>query len=72
MPRPYSGTIRIVRRNVKRPLILVLAAVGFVWLGQGIGLIGGSFMTGDPTWAVIGASMLLAAAVLTALNRKRG
>jgi hypothetical protein len=58
--------------NVKRPLILVLAAVGFVWLGQGIGLIGGSFMTGQPLWAVIGATMLLAAALLTALTRKRG
>ena len=57
---------------MKRPLILVLAAVGFVWLGQGIGLIGGSFMTGEPLWAVIGASMLLAAALLTAFNRRRG
>ena len=50
--------------KVRWPLIVVLAAVGLVWLGQGIGLIGGSFMTGEPLWAVIGAAMLLGAAVL--------
>ena len=31
--------------KVKWPLIAVLAVLGLVWLGQGIGLIGGSFMT---------------------------
>jgi uncharacterized membrane protein len=29
-------------------------AVGVIWLGQGVGLIGGSFMTGEAAWAVIG------------------
>ena len=57
--------------KLKWPLILVLAAVGLVWLGQGIGLIGGSFMTGEALWAVIGAGLLLGAAVL-AVQRKRG
>ena len=33
--------------------------VGLVWLGQGVGLIGGSFMTGQALWAVIGASAIL-------------
>jgi hypothetical protein len=58
--------------KVKWPLIFVLAAVGFVFLGQGIGLIGGSFMTGEPLWAIVGAAMLIAAAVLGALTRRRG
>ncbi len=57
--------------KVKRPLIVVLAVLGLVWLGQGIGLIGGSFMTGDPLWAVIGASLIVAALVLTASGRRR-
>ena len=42
----------------------VLGLIGAVWFGQGIGLIGGSFMSGHPLWAVIGAILLLAAAVL--------
>jgi hypothetical protein len=57
--------------KVKRPLVAILAVLGVVWLGQGIGLIGGSFMTGDPLWAVIGASLIVAALVLTASGRRR-
>ncbi len=30
-------------------------AVGVIWVGQGVGVIGGSFMTGEGIWAVIGA-----------------
>lgn len=57
--------------KVKRPLAAVLAVLGLVWLGQGIGLIGGSFMSGDPLWAVIGASLIVVALVLTASGRPR-
>ena len=32
-----------------------LTIVGLVWIGQGTGLLqSSSFMTGDPTWALIG------------------
>ena len=41
-----------------------LALVGSIFLLQGIGLLGGSRMTGDPTWAIVGAAMLAAAVVL--------
>jgi uncharacterized membrane protein HdeD (DUF308 family) len=37
----------------------VLCVVGGVWIGQGIGAIGGSFMTGEEVWAVIGAVAVL-------------
>jgi hypothetical protein len=33
----------------------LLVLVGAVWVGQGNGWIGGSSMSGDDTWAVIGA-----------------
>ena len=58
-----------------RPTRLVLAAVialvGIVWLGQGVGLIGGSFMTGSPLWAVIGAVLLVLAIVMVLAERRR-
>ncbi len=38
---------------------LVALAVGALWIGQGIGTVHGSFMTGHSEWTVIGA--LLAA-----------
>lgn len=58
--------------KVKWPLIVVLTAVGLVWVGQGMGLIEGSFMTGEPTWTIIGAAMMVAAVVLAVSTRRRG
>jgi uncharacterized membrane protein HdeD (DUF308 family) len=43
---------------------VVLAVVGVIWIGQGIGAIGGSFMTGQAIWAVFGAVALLFGVVL--------
>jgi hypothetical protein len=33
---------------------VLLVVVGAIWTGQGLGFIGGSFMTGNLLWAVIG------------------
>lgn len=38
---------------------VLLCVVGGGWFGQGIGAVGGSFMTGEAMWAVIGAVALL-------------
>jgi hypothetical protein len=45
------------------PLVIVI--VGGIWFLQGIGVLPGSFMSGDPTWAYIGGAMVLAGALLT-------
>ena len=51
---------------MKRILLAApLALVGSIFLLQGIGLLGGSRMTGDPTWAIVGTAMLAGAALLT-------
>ena len=42
----------------------VLCAVGIVWIGQGVGVIHGSFMTGEAAWAVIGAVCIVLGALL--------
>ena len=57
------------RSRGKWPLIVVTAAIGFIWLGQGLGVIGGSFMTGEPAWAIVGAGLIVGAAVLTVKRR---
>ena len=42
-----------------------LAAVGLVWIGQGLGLLrSASPMVDDPTWAVAGAVLLVGAVVI--------
>lgn len=50
----------------------VLVLVGGVWLFQGVGVIGGSFMTGEPLWVVIGGVVALGGAWLLVTNLQRG
>ena len=53
-------TARVIRLVIGT----LLALVGIVWVGQGVGLIEGSFMTGEAVWAVIGAVCLVLGAIL--------
>jgi len=49
-----------------------LCVVGVVWIGQGIGLVGGSFMTGEAVWAIMGAvALLFGSALLIGVSRAR-
>ena len=48
----------------------ILIAAGLVWIGQGSGLIPGSFMTGDPTWAWIGAALVVVGIAIAAVEIK--
>ena len=48
----------------------ICALVGIVWIGQGLGYIGGSFMTSDLRWALAGAVLLVVAAVLARSARR--
>src|SRR5438874_955449 len=41
---------------------VLLGLVGLVFLGQGLGFIPGSFMTGQAMWAIIGAVLVIVAA----------
>ncbi len=42
----------------------LMALVGGVWLLQGVGVLPGSFMTGQTFWAVVGALMLVVGGIL--------
>jgi hypothetical protein len=50
---------------------VVLVLLGGVWLFQGVGVIGGSFMTGEPLWVVIGGVVALGGAWLLVSNLQR-
>ena len=46
-------------------IAVVLALVGAVWIGPGLGLMrGSSFMTDDVRWAIAGAGLVAVAAVI--------
>ena len=42
----------------------LMVLMGGVWLLQGIGILPGSFMTGQPFWAVMGAIFLAVGGLL--------
>ncbi len=56
--------------------INILAALiflaGLIWFLQGINILPGSFMTGDPQWAINGAIMMAVAVVLFFFANRRG
>ena len=59
-----------------RRIVLVVAGVaavlaGLVWTLQGLGYVGGSFMSGATVWAVIGPLVALAGVVLVTLGLRR-
>jgi hypothetical protein len=65
-----------MRSKLARTIGLIIGAlavlVGGVWIGQGAGLIKGSFMTGSPTWLAIGLLCLVVGLFLIFLSVRPG
>jgi hypothetical protein len=58
--------------RVRVVLAVICFIVGAIWFGQGVGVIGGSFMTGEAVWAVIGGVLILfGLALLSGVRRDR-
>ncbi len=58
-------------RTSRLAIAVVLALIGLVWIGQGMGMLAGSAMSGSPFWAVVGA-ILVAVAIVVLLRERRG
>ena len=57
------------RMNSLRYVIAaVVVLVGLIFVGQGLGFIGGSRMTNDLFWAAVGAVMVIAAIILALMT----
>ena len=51
---------------------ILMALVGAVWIGQGLGILQGrSFMVGDVRWAIAGGVMVVIGAALLVDTRRR-
>ncbi|MEP6694078.1 MAG: hypothetical protein ABJB39_05500 [Chloroflexota bacterium] len=53
-----------MRRNLLIAIAVLCDLMGIVWILQGIGVLPGSFMTGQIVWAAIGAVLLFVSGVL--------
>jgi hypothetical protein len=62
-----------VRRGgwLRRAIAILLILGGTVWFLQGVGVIEGSFMTGEALWAVIGAGCIVAGIALLVVRPTR-
>jgi glucose dehydrogenase len=49
---------------------LFLFLVGLVWIGQGVGLIGGSVMSGSLFWAAVGLVLIGIALAIVVRERR--
>jgi len=49
----------------------LLLVVGALWFLQGIGVVGGSFMSGNTTWAIIGPIVALIGVALAGFTLRR-
>jgi len=62
-----------VRLRLRLLIGVALCLVGALWIGQGVGWVGGSFMSGQAAWAVIGAiAILFGVTLLRGPRRTRG
>jgi hypothetical protein len=50
---------------------IVLVLLGGLWLLQGVGILGGSVMTGQTFWAVVGVILLIVGIALCVLGMRR-
>jgi hypothetical protein len=58
---------------VKGVLGVVCLLFGLLWIGQGVNILPGSFMSGQAMWAVIGLVLVVVGAwLLWSLARARG
>ena len=60
-----SGPLRIA-------LGILLVLVGALWALQGLGVVGGSVMSGVTLWAIIGPLVVLAGLALVVTGRRGG
>jgi len=57
-----------MRRIVLVVIGLVAALAGLVWTLQGLGYVGGSFMSGATVWAVVGTIVAIVGLVLITIG----
>ena len=60
-----------VVKTILKIFSVLLMLAGGVWILQGVNILPGSYMTGDPQWAVNGAiAVLIGAGLFWFANRK--
>jgi hypothetical protein len=57
-------------KTLRVPVGIILVLVGLLWMLQGLNVIGGSAMSGETIWAVVGPLVALAGLALIIAGRR--
>ena len=60
-----------MRSGVLTAVGVIATIAGVIWALQGFGVIGGSFMSGNSVWAILGPIVAVAGLLLTAISIRR-
>lgn len=60
-----------MRSGVLTAVGVVLTIAGVIWALQGFGIIGGSFMSGNSVWAIIGPVVAAVGLVIAVIGVRR-
>lgn len=60
-----------MRSGVLTAAGVILTIAGVIWALQGFGVIGGSFMSGDSVWAIIGPIVAAIGLLITVIAVRR-
>lgn len=60
-----------MRSGVLTAVGVILTIAGVIWALQGFGVIGGSFMSGDSVWAIIGPIVAAIGLLITVIAVRR-
>ena len=67
----FERLAKALSLTARRYLVaVVLVLIGLVWIGQGLGYIAGSGMSGQPIFAMIGAGLVVGGAALAWWTRR--
>jgi hypothetical protein len=61
----------MVRSGLLTAVGVIVTIAGVVWALQGFGVIGGSFMSGNSVWAVIGPIVAVVGLLVTGIGIRR-
>jgi hypothetical protein len=53
-----------MKKTASTIIAVIMALMGILWFFQGIGVVGGSFMTNQVIWAIIGPIVVVLAGVV--------
>ena len=67
----FTRTVEFLMRISLNVVAVLLIVIGVIWILQGVGILPGSFMTGEMQWAYRGAVALVVGIIIGVVANRR-